>query len=297
MTQATRFAGIAALAIASLAFAQQDGTFPPGGPGGGAGEGRPQDGQRPGMRGGDPAQMVERLMGMDQNGDGKLSRDEMPPMLVERIFERADTNKDGFVERVELEVVAKEGGALRGQGMQGGAGGRGAEGGPAGQGGGRGANMEGSMKQANTALRALKGSAIDASTQKADLEAVQRLQMGLVGSKGAIASVPMSDAAKAKFGDDKAAYEKEFRKQILASIMTSFEIEQAILDGDTARAKAGLAKLAATEESGHSLFQRDEGSEKEGGEKAGGEGGQQNGERPRGRGGRANRPAAPEGSN
>jgi hypothetical protein len=250
--------------------------------------------------------MVERLMGMDQNGDGKLSRDEMPPMLVERIFERADTNKDGFVERAELEIVAKEGGALRSRGAEGGAG---PGGGP---GGGRGANMEGSMKQANGALRALKGSALDASTQKSDLEAVQRLQMGLVGSKGAIASVPMSDAAKAKFGDDKAAYEKAFRKQILSSIMTAFEIEQAILDGDTARAKAGLAKLEETEASGHSLFQRDEGSEKAGGESGGQAGGQgagqgagqgqgqgaaEGGERPRGRGGRANRPAAPEGSN
>ncbi len=283
-----------ALSLSSLALAQQDGTFPPGGQGQGSqgqgsqGQGAPgQEGQRP-SRGGqvDPAQMVERLMGMDQNGDGKLSRDEMPPMLVERIFERADTNKDGFVERAELEIVAKEGGALRGMGGQGGQGGQGA------QGRGGAPNMESSMKQANGAFRALRASAMDATTQKADLDAVQRLQMGLVASKGAISSVPMSEAAKAKFGEDKAAYEREFRKTILGSIMTAFEIESAILAGDTAAAKAALEKLHDAEESGHKLFQKDEGGE-EAAAPAGAEGGAA-GERPRGRGGRANRPPAGE---
>ncbi|MFM7261385.1 MAG: hypothetical protein ACKO3W_12355 [bacterium] len=290
-----------ALSLSSVAFAQ-DGAPPPGGPGGGAGgqggqggEGG-QGGQRPGGRGGqvDPAQMVERMMGMDANGDGKLSRDEMPPMLVERILERADTNKDGFVERAELEVIAKEGGALRGGGQAGPGGGRG------GAAGGAPMNMEGAMKQANAALRTLRASALDSSTQKADLEAVQRLQMGLVGAKGGIASVPMSDAAKAKFGEDKAAYEREFRKTMLASIMLSFEVEKAILEGDGARAKATLEKLHDSEETGHELFQREEGGKeggkegsKEGAAPAGSDGGE-GGERPRGRGGRANRPPATE---
>lgn len=298
--------GLLALSLSSLALAQQDGTFPPGGNQGGRNQGAPggapsqpgqpgQDGQRPGMRGGqvDPAQMVERLMNMDQNGDGKLSRDEMPPMLVERIFERADTNKDGFVERTELEVIAKEGGALRGMGGQGGQGGQGRGGAAGGA-----PNMEASMKQANGAFRALRASALDASTQKADLEAVQRLQMGLVASKGAASAVPMSDAAKAKFGEDKAAYEREFRKAMITSIMTAFEIENAILSGNTAAAKAALEKLHESEESGHKLFQKDEGGEAAApaGGTAGGaaaEGGAA-GERPRGRGGRANRPPAAE---
>jgi hypothetical protein len=288
------------LALTVLAFSlspvalAQDGAPPPGGAG--------QEGQRPGGRGGqvDPAQMVERLMGMDANGDGKLSRDEMPPTLVERIFERADANKDGFVERTELEVFAKEGGALRGGGQ--GAGGQGQGGmgqGGMGRGGAAGGapNMEGAMKQANGALRALRASALDASTKKADLDAVQRLQMGLVASKGAIAAVPMSDAAKAKFGDDKASYEREFRKTMIASIMSAFEVEQAILEGDSARAKAALQKLHDSEESGHELFQREEGG-RDGGEAgsapSGGDGAEGSAERPRGRGGRANRPPATE---
>jgi hypothetical protein len=262
---------LASLLAASPALAQ-DGTFPPPdggqrGPGGAPG----QDGQRPGgMRGGDPAQMVERIMGQDQDGDGKLSRDEFPPMLVERLFERADTNKDGFVDRAELEVVAKDAGAMRG-----GRGGAGGQGGP----GGAPQNLEGAMKQANRAYRILSNSALDASTMKADLDAVQQLQMGLVGSKAGIGSVRMSDAAKAKFGEDRAAFEKDFRKTMLKAIAVSFEIESALLDGNADAARAAIKKIHDSEETGHALFQQE-----------GGEGGEAGGEAPaRPRGGRGGR--------
>ena len=181
------------------------------------------------MRGGDPAQAIERMMAADANGDGKLSRDEMPEQMAVRIFDRADTNKDGFVDKIEIEIIVKEGGLRGGQG--------------AGQGGGQGAggagrggapSFEGSMKQANRGFQALNKSALDASTLTADLASVQTLQMGLVGSKGGIAGVKMSDAAKAKFGEDTAKYQSELRRQILDVIMISFDIEKAILNGDTA---------------------------------------------------------------
>jgi Ca2+-binding EF-hand superfamily protein len=46
--------------------------------------------------------MVDRLFDENDNdGDGKLSRDEMPKR-AERLFDRADTNEDGFVDRSEL---------------------------------------------------------------------------------------------------------------------------------------------------------------------------------------------------
>lgn len=253
---------LACALAASLPALGQDGTFPPadGGP-----RGPGQDGQRPGgARGGDPAQMVERIMSQDQDGDGKLSRDEFPPALVERLFERADTNKDGFVERAELEIVAKEAGAMRG--------GRGGAGGPA---AGGAPNMEAAMKQANRAYRALADSALDPSTMKADLDAVQQLQMGLVASKAGIGTLRMSDAAKAKFGDDRAAFEKDFRKQMLKAIATAFEVESALLDGDTAAAKAAIQKIHDAEESGHSVFQQ-EGAE-QGGEAGAERGGQRGG--------------------
>ena len=247
--QIRTLAGVVALSIGSLALAQQDGTFPPGGPGG-------QDAPRPG-RGGDPAQMVERMMQQDANGDGKLAKDELPGPLAERIFERADTNKDGFVDKTELEAFAKAGGMRGGQGGAGG--GQGAAAG--GQGAGRAINLEGSMKQINGAYRALNASAMDAASKSADLEAVQRMQSAIFAAKGGAGSLRMSAAAKAKFGEDKAAFEAAFRKAMLETAKLSIELEMAILDGKGAEAKALVKKIHDTEESGHALFQADEGGE------------------------------------
>jgi hypothetical protein len=264
-------ASVFALSIGSLALAQQDGTFPPGGPSG-------QDAPRPG-RGGDPAQMVERMMQQDANGDGKLAKDELPGPLAERIFERADTNKDGFVDKAELEAFAKAGGMRGGQGGAGG--GQGA--GPGGQGAGRAMNLEGAMKQINGAYRALNASAMDASSKAADLDAVQRMQSAIFAAKGGAGSLRMSAAAKAKFGEDKAAFESAFRKAMLETAKLSIELEMAILDGKGADAKALVKKIHDSEESGHALFQAEEGA-------AGGDTPPADAPR-RGRGGRANAPA------
>ena len=236
------------LSLASLATAQQDGTFPPGGPAGG------QDGQRPGGNRGDPAQLVERMMQMDANKDGKISKDEMPAQQVERMFDRADTNKDGFLDKAELEAFAKAGQA-RGQGGQ--------PGGPGGAQRGGAVNLEGAMKQINGAYKALKASALDATSKSADLDAVQRMQMGIIGAKAGVATLKMSDAARAKFGEDKAGFEAAFRRKMLDSAKLSIELELAILDGKTAEAKAIVGKIHDAEETGHDVFKSDE---REGGE-------------------------------
>lgn len=64
-----------------------------GGPGQGGG---PSGGG--GGRGGNPAQMIER---MDQNKDGKLSLDELPAQMKDRLSS-ADTSGDGFLDTAEL---------------------------------------------------------------------------------------------------------------------------------------------------------------------------------------------------
>ena len=92
----------------------------PGGPGG-----------RPG--GGERGSMADRLLEGDKNNDGKLTKDELtsiPEAFRDRLMERADTNKDGVLDKSELE------------GMGGGRGGRGGEGRPGGgrPEGGRGGN-------------------------------------------------------------------------------------------------------------------------------------------------------------
>ena len=85
--------------------------FPQGGPGGpGAGEGRRRpeggpDGPGPGGPTADPEEMVKTLMAFDKNGDGKLSKDELPERM-QGMFERGDTNKDGFLTPDEIRVSA-----------------------------------------------------------------------------------------------------------------------------------------------------------------------------------------------
>ena len=259
---------------ASPAAAQQDGTFPPSGGGGD----RPE-GARPGMRG-DPAQMVERMMSQDANGDGKLARDEVPGPFADRIFERADTNGDGFVDRGELEIFAKSmparQGGMRGEGAPGGAGpgapggGGPASGGPASGGpasGGPGsvapnapANLEAAMKQVNRAYRQLRASGFDAASRERDLGSVQALQSGLLACK-AMPAPPVTDAWKAKNGDDEAAYRVALRKAFVKTALVAMELEMAILEGDAARAKTLVEKIRDTQESGHALFQQ-EGDEK-----------------------------------
>ena len=285
---------IFALSFASIAFAQQDGTFPPQGPGpGGRGDGQQgQQGERP-RQPIDPQQFIDRMMQNDANGDGKLSQDELPPALAERLMERADTNKDGLIDRSELEAAAKNGamGGARGGQREGGRGG--AEGGM---------NLEGAMKQLNRAYKALGNSSFDASSRQADLGMIQSMQAALVASKGSGERLKMSDAAKAKFGDDRLKFEAEFRGTMLDTLMVSIELEKAVLEGDSAKAKGLVAKLHAMEEKGHELFQPGEGDE--GGERGGrGENapppGGQPGQPPRGgRGGRTNgqgQPARPQG--
>jgi len=298
-------AGIALLAVSIPCSAlAQDGTFPPDAPRGGRGERPMQDGApraRPGQEGrpqGDPAQMaaqfIDRLMQNDADGDGKLSADELPPAMSERLLGRADANSDGFIDRAELETAMREG-VVGARGNRGGAGA-----GPAGDrmgAGGPSQGVGGAMRQLGRAMRGLKESAFDAASRKSDLDLVQQAQMGLVGSKSGTAALRMSDSARARFGEDRASFETAFRAQMLDAIAQSIELERALLAGNGDAARAALAKMNAAQEAGHELFQpADEGGEQRGRGAGAGEGGPGAPDAPRGRGGRGERggrPAAP----
>jgi len=67
----------------------------PGGPGGpGGGLGSPED-------------LVNRMMAFDKNSDGKLAKDELPERM-QNIMDRADANKDGFLDKAELTAYATQ---------------------------------------------------------------------------------------------------------------------------------------------------------------------------------------------
>ena len=90
---------------------------PGGGPGGDRrGPGGPAEGQ------GNSDEMVKTLLGFDKNGDGKISKEELPERM-QGMFERADANKDGFLSKEELIKVSAQSGRREGGGEKGGRGG------------------------------------------------------------------------------------------------------------------------------------------------------------------------------
>lgn len=88
----------------------------PGGPGGkgqggfggepGGPEGKQGAGGGSNSKVGSEGEFVSRLFQNDKNNDGKITKDELPEAM-QSIFERADTNKDGAIDRKEAEVLAE----------------------------------------------------------------------------------------------------------------------------------------------------------------------------------------------
>lgn len=97
---------------------------PPGGDKGDKGRGERKEGTRPSAD-----EFVQRMMALDKNGDGKIQKDEVTDERMQRMFERADTNKDGVVTKEELQELAKTY-AQDGNRRPGGPGGPGGFGGP-----------------------------------------------------------------------------------------------------------------------------------------------------------------------
>ena len=68
----------------------------------GPGRGQPRDVER----GSDPDDLVTRMMAFDKNNDGKLTKAEVTDERLQRLVDRADTDKDGVVTKAELTALA-----------------------------------------------------------------------------------------------------------------------------------------------------------------------------------------------
>ena len=85
-----------------------DGRGRPGDRGGPEGRGRPEDRGAPqgGRDNFNPEELIERLLGFDENEDGKLSEDELPERM-RGLFERFDENTNGVLDKSELAAIAE----------------------------------------------------------------------------------------------------------------------------------------------------------------------------------------------
>lgn len=233
------------LVAAGLAIAQPGGGRPggrapgvPGVPGVPSAPGQPGGGQ-PGFN---PQQLVDRLMEMDANGDGKLARSEVPAQFADRNFDRYDTNGDGFVDRAELEAGAAN---------LGGGGGRGAGGG-----GGR-MPLGRAMESIEGALHALEESAMTAGSRGADLAQVQTMQEGFLAAKFHSATERFPAAVLEQFNGSEAEARADFRANLIEAMVLALELETALMDGDSESARELLGALEELEHASHDRFRVD----------------------------------------
>ena len=268
----TRMLRLAALGLLSAALSTpalaQNGDRP-GRPGqdGNAGQQRPgqgQDGNRQqqgrGNRGGNPEMIADRMMRADADGDGKISKDEASGGNAQRMFNQADADDDGFVTRVEIiafvESRAGSRGGARGEGMtRPGDTTRPGEAATTKPVDPKEAFHE-AMEASGRALRGLRRTKFDAISRETDLAAIRVIQSSLMIAKQHTAAIPMSDAAKEKFGSDSKAYQLAFQIDMINAIMGSLNVERAILTGDAEKAKAAVANIVSIRSTSHDVFEQ-----------------------------------------
>ncbi len=188
---------------------------------------------------------ADRLLAMDKDGDGRLSRAELPERLADRVFE-ADTDADGLLTRDELVAFFAQTPRA-----------------PAAERAGRdaapaSADFDASMGAAGRALRHLRRTDFGPDARDADLGAVQAMQEALLSAKGSIGTVPVSPKAAERFGDDAAAYERAMRSAMVEAMRATLDLEEAVASGDAEAAGAFVERLRALQAEAHDLFMADE---------------------------------------
>jgi Ca2+-binding EF-hand superfamily protein len=90
----------------------------------GRGFGGPPGGPPGGGQGSGSEEMMNRLIAMDANKNGKLEKEEVPERM-QSMFSRADKNEDGAIDKEEMTAMARERAGGQGGGFGGGQGGPG----------------------------------------------------------------------------------------------------------------------------------------------------------------------------
>lgn len=243
------------LALATTAHAQNE----PGRPG------RPGAGQEgPGGRQIDPSRFVDRMMQMDANGDGKLSRDEIGESRFAALFDQADGDGDGLLASEEIMIFMEN---RNGRGQRGPQRGRRTER-PDGRpseaptqeaekpsGPSKEAFME-AMDRAGRALRGLRRTSFEADTFERDFMALLELESSLMDARRHTSAIAMSQAAREKFGTDQAAYQRSFQLHMAKALMATIQVEMAVLEGDSAKAKELVRGILENRNESHELFEQ-----------------------------------------
>ena len=115
--------------------------------------------------------------------------------------------------------------------------------------------FEEAMESASGALRSLRRSKFKPDTQADNLKAIQKLEMALLTAKANLESIKMSPNAKAKFGSDVAAYHAAFRTNLVNALMTSLQLELAIIANDMEKSNKQFGKLGEIRNNSHDLFE------------------------------------------
>ena len=226
----------------------------------GAGQDRGQNrgqnrAQNRGNRQVDPARMAARMMQSDTDGDGRISRAEIGEGRFAEMFDQTDANGDGYITEKEITIFLTS----RRPGGSGQPGPRRAR--PSTPGAEEAKPMDPKaafdkgMEESGRALRGLRRTPFDATSFERDLSSIIRVQDGLLAARLHVEAVPMSDAAKEKFGTDQKAYVRSFQTHMAKSLIPSFQLELAILEGDSAKAKELTTALVSDRNGSHDLFE------------------------------------------
>lgn len=205
-----------------------------------------RSGGRRANRQADPDQFVQRIMSSDADEDGKLSREELAGGRFLEVFDQADANGDGQLEPSEIVLYLR----TSGDGVKGGTA---REAKPADAAPSEKAFME-EMERSGRALMSLRRTSFKAKTFDRDMKMLLELESSLTAARRHVSAVPMSLAAKAMFGSDQKAYRRAFQRHMVASLIETLQVEMAVLEGDAARAKAGVAALVKSRNESHDLF-------------------------------------------